>query len=197
MADTLDVVTLDEARAALRLGQTDTKLQPQLERLITSASYLLDQNYGPMVRREITETIRSSDRQSSDELFLTRYPVASVTSITIDDTVLDASEYELRLEGGQSFGVIARLSNGVRVSWSNEAEVVFVAGRMTTTTDTSQLAAHCKQGAILQIQHMLRPMQHGVGETNEFDTAAVFANTQGLARGLNEHFHGLRRIGIA
>jgi hypothetical protein len=198
VANALDVLTLDEARSALRLGQTDVELLPELERLITSASLLLDSHIGPIVQRTVVEY---HDRPPGTTLTLNTGPVASITSVVEDGVTLPASSYLLRRDGDTAHGQIERVMSAVSSPWlairPQGIVVTVVAGRMTSTTDSSALAAHCKAGAVLQLQHMWRPYQHGAGVVSEFDTAAVATITQGLGRGVLEHFHGYRRWGYA
>lgn len=191
---TEDILTTLEARHALRLGLEDVTLEPELARLITSASRLIDSHFGAMVVRTVTAEKHNAPR--SPYLQLRQSPVSSITSVTLDGTALASTGYQL-IEGGyQEF--LARVSGYTPVGWVSARlqgiSVTYVAGRYATT---SVVPAVVKDACVVQLRHMWRPTQHGVGDVNEFDTAAVGQITAGLARGVRQMLAEFYRHGAA
>lgn len=89
----------------------------------------------PTLRSEtITQTFRSV---CQDELLLDRVPVTSITSVTVDDTVLADTEYE------QSTGLLRRLNTSDhQIRWyGRKIVIVYVAGYATVPTDLALAAA--------------------------------------------------------
>lgn len=190
-----DLVTVFEARAALRLGFEDTTLEPELGRLITSASRLIDSHFGAMVTRTVTAEKHDAPRFGR-YLQLRQSPVSSITSVTVDGVALAATGYQL-IEGDfQEY--LARVSGYRPISWSSARlqgiSVTYVAGRYASTAAVPALV---KDACIVQLRHMWRPTQHGVGDVNEFDTAAVAQITAGMARGLKGMLGEFYRHGAA
>ena len=180
------LVTLAEARAALRLGREDTTLDAELGRIIDSATELIETHFGVGIQRSFTE----AHWGQTNVLWLNRYPVVSLTAVTVDGVALgDLSHYVLPSD---TFG--AMYGHAHRPSKPKGCVVQYVAGNFATA---SAVSAHWKEGALMQIRHMWRPYQENTGEVNEFDTAQVSTNTAGLARGLMAHFHGNHLPGLA
>lgn len=89
----------------------------------------------PTLRSEtITQTFRSV---CQDELLLDRVPVTSITSVTVDDTVLADIEYE------QSTGLLRRLNTSDHQTrwYGRKIVVVYVAGYATVPTDLALAAS--------------------------------------------------------
>jgi hypothetical protein len=77
------------------------------------------------------------DYEFACSLFVSRYPVASITSIVEDGTTLTTDDYELRASEGR----IVRLSNDAETPWSgNKVVVTYVAG-YSTVPEALKLAA--------------------------------------------------------
>lgn len=189
-----DLITTAEARAALVLGFEDVSLQAELERLVTSASRLIDTHFGAMVVRTVTE--KHDPPRHMPYLQLRQNPISSVTSVTVDGTVLASTGYQI-IEGGYGES-LARVSGYVPIAWTSARlqgiTVVYVAGRYATTAAVPALV---KDACVLQLRHMWRPTQYGAGTVNEFDTAAVGGVTAGLARGIKGMLAEFYRHGAA
>lgn len=79
MADTLDVLTLAEGKAAVKVGSGDSSHDTDLAALITAVSRRLDQCAGPVVVRTITDELHDGN---VDSIWLRSYPVTSITTVT-------------------------------------------------------------------------------------------------------------------
>lgn len=82
MADTLDVLTLAEAKEAINNTSLDATLVAKLERFVTGVSRKIDEICGPVVVRAVTE--RHSG--GCHEIKLRETPVSSVTTVVEWDT---------------------------------------------------------------------------------------------------------------
>lgn len=120
-ATSYDLVRLGDARAALDLDRGD---DANLARWISQASGAVARYCNRVLAQEtVTETFRLASVQ--DSLLLSRYPVASITSVTEFDTVLEAADYEVNT----SSGVLTRLSNDEPACWSaSKITVSYIAG---------------------------------------------------------------------
>jgi hypothetical protein len=104
-ATDINLTTLDNLK--LELGITDTDSDDQLELWIAQASAVAARYCNRVLAVEtVTETFRNAgsypyewfyrcgEGRSFDGITLTRYPIVSIASVTVDGTVLDTSEYE-------------------------------------------------------------------------------------------------------
>jgi len=107
-ATDLNLTTRDNVK--LELGITTTDEDDRLDQWIAQASAVAARYCNRTLAQEtITETFRRTSlhlgrfgyhgfwdghRHGADGLTLTRYPIISIASVTVDDVVLDASEYE-------------------------------------------------------------------------------------------------------
>ncbi len=193
---TEDLVTVAEARAALRLGREDLALQPELERLITSATRLIDQHFGAMVVRTVTSELHNDP--VVPYLHLRQGPISSVTSVSVDGVALTSGQYQVVQGGYQE--MLCRVASYQPTLWLSRRlqgiSVTYVAGRYATT---SAVPAIVKDACMVQLRHLWRPTQHGVtsADVNEYDTAAVAPTSAGLARGLKGMLGEFLRHGVA
>lgn len=132
MADALDVITLTEAKTAINMPAATTH-DTELAMWVTAVSRRLDARCGPMVVRTVTETLTPA----GSTLFLTQYPVSSVTSVTEyqsgTGTVLTAES--TTVAGGYLLdsGMLTRRSGFGTTGWHGRTTVEYVAGRYATT----------------------------------------------------------------
>lgn len=146
--DTLDLLTYDEGKQAVsqptsRAGNDDTNAV--LEQAITAVSRLLDDLCGPIVIREITETVTPY----LDVVLLKQYPVDAITSVTeyvsgtgtllTGGTISSAGDYVL----DASIGKLSRLSSFTAYNWLGQAVVVYTAGRFTDTASVDAKFKRC------------------------------------------------------
>jgi len=190
-----DLLTIQEARSALRFGVTDVELEPELERLISSTSQLFDDYFGAMVARTVTAELHDTPRAGRPVRLRVR-PAYSITTVTVDGTAVASSGYTVGAGGDGN--LLYRLTASQYSSWqavqAQGISVTYDAGRYA---DTASVPAKVKDAALLQLRHMVRPTQFGVNEISEFDTAAVVQVTAGLSRGVKNMFPELRSVGIA
>lgn len=142
MADTLDILTLDEAYRAIN-NTSASGHDEQLAQWITGVSRRIDDICGPVVQRTITGELHNG---GGPRIFLDHSPAASVTSITeyvsttgtsltVETNASKPSDsFLLETVGGVSWvwrrasGTGARFASGLR-----NVEVTYVAGRYTDT----------------------------------------------------------------
>jgi hypothetical protein len=87
-----------------------------------------------LLRETLTETFRGV---RSEQLVLARRFGVTITSVTVDDTALAGTEYEVEPESG----LLYRLSGNCRVCWAfTKAVVVYAAGFSTVPADLSGAA---------------------------------------------------------
>lgn len=141
MADTLDLLTLTEAKAVL--NPRTTAKDSRIEMKITAASRILDGLCGPIVYRTVTDELHQSP---SGHLWLHQTPVVSITNVkewaSGTATALTAETNEAA--GGYRFdarlGSIARRASWYDTSWSSDyVTVTYVAGRYADTASVDEL----------------------------------------------------------
>lgn len=143
MADTLDVVTLAEAKAAL--GITTNTYDAVLPGLITAASRREDAYAGPVVVRAVTE-VHDGGFMS---IILDQPPVSSVTTVkeyssgsltTLAAEVYTTAGTEMDYRVDLTTGEVKRRASGAD-TWfgSGRVEIVYVAGRYATTAAVDPL----------------------------------------------------------
>lgn len=137
MADT-DVISLDEALAAINMTGSGADHGLQLELFVTAVSDLLDDLCGPIVRRDITDEVH--DVGMYDPLILRYQPVASIDSVTeftqgvpatlIPEDNVTAGTFLLR------DGMVYRRNSFGPSTWLGSIiYVTYTAGRYATTDE--------------------------------------------------------------
>jgi hypothetical protein len=166
MADTLDVLTLAEAKAALNIPASNNDYDTELAQVVTAASRFIDDVFGPVVQRTITDERHDGYAGTVD---LDHAPVVSITSVKeysggtastlTAETETIAGTYRVDLEQG----IIYRRSTWVAYRFASQSVVVtYVAGRAATTAAVD--AKFKEAGAIAAIhlwQH--RGSGNGIG----------------------------------
>lgn len=102
------------------LGITANTWNALFDRYVGEASEAIAEACGRVFAKEtVSEQFRPV--LPPDELMLTRWPVASITSVTEDaDTPLTSSDYEV----DKASGLLYRRSSDVRIAWQAEKVVV-------------------------------------------------------------------------
>lgn len=162
MADTLDLLTLDEGKRALNIPLADTTFDTEVASYITAVSQRIDDLCGPVVQRTITGETHDG---GAAYIFPVHTPVVSVTSIaqylsgtattlTAETVSSSTSSNYLLTDAGTHASLVRR-----RSSWSDSvfpagrANVVitYVAGRFANTAGVSP---KFKQGAAKMLSVM-------------------------------------------
>jgi uncharacterized phiE125 gp8 family phage protein len=139
-----DVVTLAEAKAQLNI--TDSSADTELPVFIEAATAAVEDYVGAVVARQVTE-VRDGGRAV---LLLKHVPVLSVTSVTEDGTVLDASAYQVDTDAG----ALTRVSGSAAVPFLpgvGNVQITYQAGRVATTAD---VPGRYKMAALIIVQHL-------------------------------------------
>ncbi len=173
MADTLDLLTLAEAKQVLDISPGDVVDDAQVAEYVTSASRLLDQWVGPTVRRTVTAE-PYDDACGRGSIVLAQRPVTSITSITEDGTALTADDY---LSGRYTpdptllDGILRRRIGDRDGLWSGPVEVTYVAGRYAATAGVD---ARFKRACAIVLQNLWAGT---LASTQEFDPGGYTAPT--------------------
>lgn len=129
VASSYDLTDLDTVKE--ELGITNDSEDAKLQRWITQASKTAAKYCKRVLLQEtVSETFRADRLYPRSEtvgfLSLSRYPVASITSVTEDSTALESSAYSL----DAAEGFLNRLSGNSPCDWSfcESIVVVYVAG---------------------------------------------------------------------
>ena len=151
MADVLDWIDIDDAKRAVGLSASRAGQEEALEGWVTAISRRGDTLYGPVVRREVTETVTPVGQI----VLLSSWPVDSVTSVTEyisgTGTVLTAEsttvagDYLLDAD----IGKLTRRSSWTSESWGGRATVVYQAGRYATTAAVSEEFKQAARGVLV------------------------------------------------
>lgn len=187
MAEDADILTLAEARSALRQGSS-TADDTTIELLITAASIRIDQGVGPVVRRTITaETLDGEGTM----LQLAHWPVVSVTSVVEDGTTLTSDQYRMDYEKGQ----LHRRLNDWDYPWEiglDNIEVTYIAGRFASTATVD---AFYKEGCRLLLRHLWRSEQWNVAGLGpqDFDVPQIAYPTYSVPKAVIDWFGGAWR----
>lgn len=184
MADTLDILTIAEGRAAVKIGSGDTSQDTDLAAQITAVSRRLDQAAGPIVVRTITDELHDG---GCDRIWLQSYPITSFTTVTEYDgttgTVLTAETVGTEPSTGYLAdrygpnpalysGCLHRRSGGSDWAFSSgrlNVKVTYVAGRYATTAVVDE---RFKQAGRIMLQNLWRAGLETALLGDEYDVPA-------------------------
>lgn len=167
MSDTLDLLTLTEAKTAIGTTIAATDLDTIIATYVTTVSRTLDANCGPLVTRTITNeahngggyTIRLSYNPAASITTVTEYQGTTAVTITQQTPgTLPDNGYVLDTPSGYLY----RVQGGADAYWyqgRNNIVVTYSAGRFAST---SVVDARVKQAAGMLLRH-LWAMQYGSG----------------------------------
>ena len=182
MADTLDVISLTEAKTAL--GVTATTWDTPLAQAITAVSRQVDQLCGPVVNRTVTaETHDGGDWT----IQLRRRPVYSITSVTEYDgttaTTLTAESNTVKPSDAYLHdGDTGTLVSGLIRRRSNDSDDVFEVGRRNIAVtyvagraaNTAGVDAKFKQAAVMMLRNIwTSEMASGTETFNAFTVQEI------------------------
>lgn len=153
---TLTVTTSASVRALCtlaavkgELGIADMASDALLNERILQASRAIEEYSGCSFAREgLTEQFRPEDRPGP--LFLARYPVASITSIVADGTLLAADTgYEAKLASG----LVHRLSGDRRVPWRDrKVTIAYLSGFNLPDQPSPDLPENISRACIMLVK---------------------------------------------
>jgi hypothetical protein len=176
----LDVLTLDEAKAALNLGGS-TRYDAELPAWITAVSGLLDSRVGPVVQRDIEDEAHDG---SYGVIWVDHWPVAEFTEVTeyayTTATILTAETNITKPDAGYFAeryapdptlysGRLWRRAGGSASYFavgSGNVVVSYTAGRYA---DTEAVGERFKTAARLMLQNLWASQRPNLGEVGEFE----------------------------
>jgi hypothetical protein len=142
------LTTLERFKTDLAITGTNADRDTAIEDLIDDISDAVDSYLGRTLAKEtVSESFRLDPYEVPEALPLTRWPVASITSVTVDGTLVDASEYEIDAETGQLYRLNA---SGYRWAWVSckATVVVYVAGYVLPAESNRTLPKDIELGAL-------------------------------------------------
>ncbi len=183
--DTLDVLTLAEAKAVLDIDPNDGTKDKEVARVVTATSRKLDHLCGPVVTRTISnethEFATYRDWGTRTTIEFNFCPVTTIVTVTnylgTTATVLDAQTPGTSPSNGyyaESYkpdasllsGVITRKTGLYPYPFGDLVSVTYIAGRYASTT---LVDARFKEAASVTLRNSWRPYQQGVALLGEFD----------------------------
>ena len=173
--DTIDVLTLSEAKQAIGLAQTNTNTDEYLRSLITAVSGQLDKMCGPVRTRTVTSevhdggcwTIRLDHRPVYSITSVTEYDYTTATTLTAETNAAKATSNYLHdgLAGTITSGTLRRRSNNTDYPFATgrgNVAVTYVAGR---AANTEVVPAKFKQAAAMMLRNIWTAEQASGTET--------------------------------
>lgn len=183
MADTLDVVTLAEAKLGVNIATSDTSQDTELAAYITAISRRIDSLCGPVVARTIAEEDHLTHGQSVIETRLRPiYDMLGVVEYSSDGTHIHLTEETVTTKPADAWLVdptttsrfrVLRRSQGMPYTFPVDGIVrlEYSAGRYANTASVDPVF---KQAAAIMLANLWRREQ-GVGSST-FGTAGDMFN---------------------
>lgn len=144
ITSTYDLLTLDEAKAALNIPVADTTFDDELHSYITAVSQRIDDLCGPVVKRSVADEIHDGNVAW---ILPDRSPVATIGSITeysngtgtalTAESLSVAGDYTLEGVGTHASILRRRSSFSNRVFSSGKVVLNYTAGRFDSTAAVS------------------------------------------------------------
>lgn len=200
MADTYDVLTLDEGKATLKKHTTAVD-ETTLASWITAASRLLDDRVGPIVRRAVVEDV---DGDGDTTLYLRYFPNTAIVSVTeysgavssalveetrgslVDGYLPEPYEFDPTYLGCE----LHRRVGGLDASWPRGRRnivVNYTAGRFA---DTASVDAKYKRACGLILINAWRSLESTTVQQGEYDIPVSSFPTFVLPRAVRELLEG-------
>jgi hypothetical protein len=183
VAQSTDLLTIEDALMIVRRSPSNTIHQPRLEQYVSAVSQRLDELVGPIVQRTITgEQIEVG----CGSVRLRRWPVTSITSVTVwsqgvsevltAETLAASGGYRAeRWADDQALlsGRLSRRSNWSDSPWSHGSTVVvtYVAGRYATTAAVK--GTRYWQAAALTLKSVWRAEESTTQVIDEYELSAT------------------------
>lgn len=182
MADTLDVLTLAEAKAAVKLGATDSSKNALVAAAITSLSRSFDSIYGPVVQRTVTSELHDGGgyavalleapvTAASDVTTVTEYVGTASTVLSVEsNSSKPANAYLVdRYPGWTRLGLIRRRSSDSDDTYPAgrlNVEITYEAGRYATTAAVDE---RFKEAARLWLANRWRAAGMSTVSVDDYD----------------------------
>ena len=178
MTSATDLLSLDDALAAVRLSPSHTQHVPRIQGYVSAVSAAVDELVGPVVQRTITGERHEGGRS---EIRLRRTPVASVTTVKVwvrgvsttltAETLSAAGNYYAEPSEDDPTllcGELYRRSLWSSILWEcGTVEVTYVAGRYENTAAVVGTRFHT--AAVLALQNLWQGVADSVAVLNEFE----------------------------
>ena len=173
-----DLLSLDDAKSAVRVSASHTLHVDRLEAYVSAVSNAIDELVGPVVQRTITGERHEG---GTSEIRLRRSPVSSITTVKVwqrgTSTTLTAES--LAAAGGYYAephdddpsllcGELYRRSLWSSIPWEcGTVGVTYVAGRYANTAAVAGTRFHT--AAVLALQNLWQGMADSVAVVNEYE----------------------------
>lgn len=179
MADSLDVLTLAEAKVSLRIGLNDVSFDDRLAAAITNVSRQIDRFVGPVIKRTIATELHDGD----DWTLWTRFmPVFSITTVTeyrggiptvlVADTPSSLVDGYLaapyRFDPSLLSGELIRRSGNRDKQWApgrRNVDIAYVAGRVATV---DLVDPRYKEAAQIVLRNLWRADAQSIAQVGEY-----------------------------
>jgi hypothetical protein len=170
---TTDLLTDDEARAALKLGPSDPHVE-HLANFVTAVSDTLADRVGPIVYGTITGELHDGGCSS---IYLRRHPVQSVVQVVEYDEITAGTLTAETNASKPEAGYLLETSSGRLIRRSGNADYPFVRGRSNVYVtyvagryaNTAAVGERYKAAAVLMLKNAWRAFEHNVASLNEFE----------------------------
>lgn len=164
MADTLDVISLAEAKTALNIATGVTTWDTPLAQAITAISRQLDDLCGPIVNRTVTDELHDGGDWT---IRLRKRPVASITTVTEYDgtngTTLTAETNAAKATSNYLHdGTFGTITSGLLRRRDTDSDAWFEPGRRNIAVtyvagraaNTAAVDAKFKQAAVMMLRNI-------------------------------------------
>jgi hypothetical protein len=196
VADTYDVLTLVEGRAALKKHTTALD-ETTLASWITGASRRLDRLVGPIVRRSVVEDL---DGYGDTTLYLTYHPNTAITSVVewsgttstalveetrgnlVDGFLPQPWEFDPTFLGNE----LHRRIGGIDAGWARGRRNVVVTYSAGRYADTASVDPLFKRSCGLMLVNAWRSLESTVVEQGEYDIPISSFPTFAVPRAVRE-----------
>jgi len=123
--DDSTIVELADMREFLNIPDGQTAMDSLLESLLDSFNDVIEDYLGvTCINTEYTETY---DGDGTDTLFLKHYPIASVSSLSVDDETVSSDDYSIYKEEG-----FIRLDSSIFTKDNQNVSITYTAGHGAT-----------------------------------------------------------------
>jgi len=124
-AEDFALLTVRDARLGLNLTTASDTIDEQIDLFIKWASdEIATECNRTLAQEEVVETIWNLD---SERIFLERYPIKEIKSVSENGSILSVADYNLDKETGK-LTRLGSLARGLTISWKNPIIVNYIGG---------------------------------------------------------------------